>query len=127
MKALYLDESGEHNPSANSADYPIFVLGGIIADKDYTDGLLTDMLDNFKRNCSRLRGSNCPTGDIPYLATIASRVKKPADPLKSEQLPSNVNGSAKPTSRFILRTSPTTVKGLRRWGTPVFASSSTSN
>ena len=38
MKALYLDESGEHNPSALNLDYPIFVLGGIIADKDYADG-----------------------------------------------------------------------------------------
>ena len=49
MKALYLDESGEHNPSANSADYPIFVLGGITTDKDYADGPLTDALDDFKR------------------------------------------------------------------------------
>ena len=49
MKALYLDESGEHNPMASSLDYPIFVLGGIIADKDYSDGPLTDALSDFKR------------------------------------------------------------------------------
>ena len=49
MKARYLDESGEHNPMASSLDYPIFVLGGIIADKDYSDGPLTDALSDFKR------------------------------------------------------------------------------
>lgn len=49
MKALYLDESGEHNPSAGSVDYPIFVLGGIITDKGYADGPLTEALNDFKR------------------------------------------------------------------------------
>ena len=49
MKALYLDESGEHNPSALNLDYPIFVLGGIITDKDYADGPLTETLNDFKR------------------------------------------------------------------------------
>lgn len=49
MKALYLDESGEHNPSAGSVDYPIFVLGGIITDKGYADGTLTESLNDFKR------------------------------------------------------------------------------
>ena len=49
MKVLYLDESGEHNPSVTSSSYPIFVLGGIIADKDYADGPLTDALNDFKR------------------------------------------------------------------------------
>jgi hypothetical protein len=66
MKALYLDESGEHNPSANSADYPIFVLGGIIADKDYTDGLLTDMLDNFKRQWLGQTDIALHTADIAH-------------------------------------------------------------
>ena len=49
MKVLYLDESGEHNPSASSADYPIFVLGGIIADQGYANGPLTDKLNDLKR------------------------------------------------------------------------------
>lgn len=49
MKFLYLDESGEHNPSTSSADYPIFILGGIIADQGYASGPLTDKLNNLKR------------------------------------------------------------------------------
>ncbi len=49
MKFLYLDESGEHNPSANRDDYPIFILGGIIADQGYANGPLTDKLNNLKR------------------------------------------------------------------------------
>ena len=48
MKFLYLDESGEHNPSANRADYPIFILGGIIADQGYANGPLTDKLNDLK-------------------------------------------------------------------------------
>ena len=49
MKAFYMDESGEWNPAVRDADYPVFVLGGIIADKDYADGPLTDAVNDFKR------------------------------------------------------------------------------
>ena len=66
MKALYLDESGEHNPSVNSADYPIFVLGGIIADKDYADGPLTDTLDDFKRQWLGQTDIAIHTADIAH-------------------------------------------------------------
>lgn len=64
MKALYLDESGEHNPSVTSPDYPIFVLGGIIADKDYADGPLTDALDDFKRQLLKATDIVLHTADI---------------------------------------------------------------
>ena len=37
MKVLYLDESGEHNPAVCEPRYPIFVLGGVVVDKDYAD------------------------------------------------------------------------------------------
>jgi len=66
LKALYLDESGEHNPSANSVDYPIFVLGGIIADKDYADGPLTDALDDFKRQWLGQTDIPLHTADIAH-------------------------------------------------------------
>ena len=64
MKVLYLDESGEHNPSVLSSDYPVFVLGGIITDKDYADGPLTEELNDFKR---RLPG---PSNRILHTADI---------------------------------------------------------
>jgi hypothetical protein len=49
MKALYLDESGEHNPVVRDPDYPIFVLGGVIVDKHYADATLTQAVDDFKQ------------------------------------------------------------------------------
>lgn len=49
MKMLYLDESGEHNPAACDPHYPIFVLGGVVVDKDYADGTLTQLFDAFKQ------------------------------------------------------------------------------
>ena len=49
MKALFLDESGDHNLSVIDPNYPIFVLGGVIVDKDYAEGPLTELLNEFKR------------------------------------------------------------------------------
>ena len=64
MKALYLDESGEHNPSVLSPNYPVFVLGGIITDKDYADGPLADALDDFKRRLPGQSSKILHTADI---------------------------------------------------------------
>lgn len=50
MKVLFLDESGDHNLSVIDPQYPIFVLGGVIMDKDYAEGRLTDALNIFKRD-----------------------------------------------------------------------------
>ncbi len=49
MKVLFLDESGDHNLSVVDPQYPVFVLGGVIIDKDYATGPLTDALNAFKR------------------------------------------------------------------------------
>jgi hypothetical protein len=49
MKVLYLDESGEHNPRVRDPHYPIFVLGGVIIDKDHADGTLTQLFNAFKQ------------------------------------------------------------------------------
>jgi hypothetical protein len=48
VKVLFLDESGDHNLSTIDTQYPMFVLGGIIVDKDYADGPLTQELNIFK-------------------------------------------------------------------------------
>ncbi|MHB8782940.1 MAG: DUF3800 domain-containing protein [Desulfobacteria bacterium] len=37
MKILFLDESGDHNLSVIDPQYPLFVLGGVIVDKDYAE------------------------------------------------------------------------------------------
>ena len=49
MKVLFLDESGDHNLSVIDPSYPMFVLGGVIVDKEHADGPLTDAFDDFKR------------------------------------------------------------------------------
>ncbi|MDO8445819.1 MAG: DUF3800 domain-containing protein [Deltaproteobacteria bacterium] len=52
---MFLDESGDHNLSIIDPDYPLFVLGGVIVDKNYAEGALTDALRDFKL---RLFGSD---------------------------------------------------------------------
>jgi hypothetical protein len=46
---MFLDESGDHNLSVIDPQYPLFVLGGVVVDKDYADGELTEKLTAFKR------------------------------------------------------------------------------
>jgi hypothetical protein len=48
VKALFLDESGDHNLSAIDRQYPLFVLGGVIMDKDYAEGPLVEELNALK-------------------------------------------------------------------------------
>ena len=48
MKVLFLDESGDHSLSVIDPQYPIFVLGGIIVDRDYAEGPMTQALNQFK-------------------------------------------------------------------------------
>lgn len=40
MKVLFLDESGDHNLSLIDPQYPVFVLGGAIVEKEYAEGEL---------------------------------------------------------------------------------------
>ena len=49
MRVLFLDESGDHNLTVIDPNYPLFVLGGVIVDKDYADGPLAETFDDFKR------------------------------------------------------------------------------
>ena len=48
MKVMFLDESGDHSLSFIDPQYPVFVLGGVIMDKDYAEGPLVDSLTRFK-------------------------------------------------------------------------------
>ena len=49
MKALYLDESGDHNLAVIDPQYPLFVLGGVIMEQRYAESELPRELDAFKR------------------------------------------------------------------------------
>lgn len=48
MKVMFLDESGGHNLSVIEKDYPIFVLGGVIMDKDYAETELSVRMNDMK-------------------------------------------------------------------------------
>jgi len=48
VKILFLDESGDHNLAVIDPSYPLFVLGGVIIDKEYAEGELTDLVNEFK-------------------------------------------------------------------------------
>lgn len=48
MQVMYLDESGDHNLSVIDPSYPLFVLGGVIIDKNYAEGPLEDAFRDFK-------------------------------------------------------------------------------
>lgn len=50
MKALCLDESGDHSLAVIDPQYPLFILGGIIVDVDYAKGEMTERLNRFKRD-----------------------------------------------------------------------------
>ena len=50
MKVLSLNESGDHNLAVVDPQYPLFELGGVILDKDYAEGELSERLDRFKRD-----------------------------------------------------------------------------
>lgn len=48
MKAMFLDESGDHNLAVIDPFYPLFVLGGVIVEKAYAEGPLEEALREFK-------------------------------------------------------------------------------
>ena len=49
MKVLFLDESGDHNLAKIDSSYPLFVLGGVIVEKDYAKSELPKEFSEFKR------------------------------------------------------------------------------
>lgn len=50
MLILFLDESGDHSLNRIDPQYPVFVLGGCIVDREYHDNQMTDQLERYKRN-----------------------------------------------------------------------------
>lgn len=49
-KILFLDESGDHNLTTIDPQHPIFVLGGIVVEKEYAFGEMTDKVHAFKKD-----------------------------------------------------------------------------
>ena len=51
MQTLNIDESGDHNLIKIDPYYPIFVLGGVLVDRDYHDRVIKPELDQLKIDC----------------------------------------------------------------------------
>lgn len=53
MKMMYLDESGDHRLKKINPTYPIFVLGGVIADRAYVREVMEPRVRQFKQHFFR--------------------------------------------------------------------------
>lgn len=89
MKLLFLDESGDHNLSLIDPEYPLFVLGGIIVDRDYAEGSLQKALDTFKRDMFGTAEIVLHTADI---TRNRNGFEKLADPAFREAFYLRLNG-----------------------------------
>lgn len=77
MKVLFLDESGDHNIAIIDRQYPVFVLGGIIVDKNYAEGPLTQALVEFKQELFGRTDLVLHTADITRNRNGFERLKDP--------------------------------------------------
>jgi len=75
MKVLFLDESGDHNLSVIDPQYPLFVLAGIITEKDYAEQEMTERLRQFKQQMFGRDDFVLHTADITRNRGIFERVK----------------------------------------------------
>lgn len=78
MRVMFLDESGDHNLSVIDPQYPLFVLGGVIVDKEYAEGELTEKLTAFKRELFGREDLVLHTADISRNRNGFERLKEPA-------------------------------------------------
>lgn len=78
MKVLFLDESGDHNLAVIDPQYPLFVLGGIIVDKDYAEGPMTEAVRDFKRRLFGRDDIILHTADIARNRNGFEAMKNPA-------------------------------------------------
>jgi len=78
VKALFLDESGDHNLSVIDPQYPLFVLGGVIMDQGYAEGELTVQLNAFKDELFGHPGIVLHTADIARNRNDFERLKDAA-------------------------------------------------
>ncbi len=78
MKILFLDESGDHNLSIIDPQYPLFVLGGVIVDKEYAENQLTEAVNKFKKDTFGTQDIILHTADISRNRNGFEEMKKAA-------------------------------------------------
>lgn len=77
MKILFLDESGDHSLMKIDPQYPMFVLGGVIMDKDYAKGEVTELVRDFKRRMLGSEDAVLHTADTTRNRNGFERMKEP--------------------------------------------------
>jgi hypothetical protein len=75
-KILFLDESGDHNLTAIDPQHPIFVLGGIIARREYALGEMTSKLNAFKLDLFGTTDIHLHTADFTRQKNGFERMKE---------------------------------------------------
>lgn len=77
MKVLFLDESGDHSLTRIDPQYPMFVLGGIIVEQEYTFGEMTDRVKEFKQDLFGRDDIILHTADIARNKNGFERMQEP--------------------------------------------------
>ena len=77
MKMMFLDESGDHNLTVIDSQYPLFVLGGVIVEREYAEGELSEKLFQFKRKLFGREDLILHTADITRNRCGFERLKDP--------------------------------------------------
>jgi hypothetical protein len=78
LKALFLDESGDHNLSVIDRQYPLFVLGGVIVDLHYAETVVAAELNALKRELFGREDIVLHTADIVRNKNGFERMMEPA-------------------------------------------------
>ena len=78
MKVLFLDESGDHSLDVIDPQYPVFVLGGVIVDLEYSKTELEQRLSQFKLDLFERADLVLHTADISRNRNGFERLSDPA-------------------------------------------------
>jgi hypothetical protein len=77
MKIMFLDESGDHNLETIDPQYPVFVLAGVVLDKDCAENVLPAKLTQFKKKLFGHSGIVLHTADITRNRNGFEQLKEP--------------------------------------------------
>jgi hypothetical protein len=78
LKVMFLDESGNHGLIKIDPLYPVFILGGVIVDREYAEGELADRVRRFKLDLFGRDDLILHTADITRNTNGFERLKEPA-------------------------------------------------
>lgn len=78
VKVMFLDESGNHALTTVDEEYPVFVLGGIITDVDYSEREIDERVRRFKVDLFGRDDLILYTADIVRNKNGFERLKEPA-------------------------------------------------